>query len=203
MPEKWERQENENRKQYQLFAVYRDLGITRSISKVVKHLGKPERYRGHLQNLSAQFKWVERSAAYDDWMEEERRLASIDAIRKMNEEGATIARQLRKLPIVRIKAIQDKLKAALEAQDPEERETLLDEAVKEVPLHLMGQWLELSFNLEREALGVGKKIEIEGSLDINKEELAKDDLMRFVNDRRSREEADRPDDQGSDKPSQG
>jgi len=203
MPEKWERQEYETKLQYDLFATYRDLGITRSMKKVAQVLGRHERFVGRLMNLSPQNHWVERVTAYDEWMENERRTANIDAIRKMNEEGAMIARQLRKLPMVRIKAIQDKLKAAMEIQDPEDRAAALEEAVSSVPLHLMAQWLELSFALEREALGVAEKIDVNVKHDEKSLELARDDLMRFLDDRRARAKDNGPDGQGSSSASQG
>lgn len=160
MPEKWERQEGENARNYQIFAVYRDMGITRSLSKVAKALQKPPRYLGQLTNLSAQYKWVDRVEAYDAYLDEERRKANLDGIRKMNEENILLAQMMRKLPTVKLKALMTKLKAAVESDDP----SLLEEAAKEIPTYLVPQLAEAAYNLERRARGVNDKMEMEATV---------------------------------------
>lgn len=160
MPEKWERQDYENARNYQIFAVYRDMGITRSLSKVAKALQKPPRYLGQLTNLSAQYKWVERVEAYDAYLDEERRKANLEGIRKMNEENILLAQMMRKLPTVKLKALMTKLKAAVESDDP----ALIEEAAKEIPTYLVPQLAEAAYNLERRARGVNDKMEMEATV---------------------------------------
>jgi hypothetical protein len=160
MPEKWERQEGETSRNYHIFSLYRDMGITRSLKKVVAQLDKPSRYIGHLSNLSTQYKWVDRVEAYDAYLDEERRKANLDGIRKMNEENILLAQMMRKLPTVKLKALMTKLKAAVESDDP----SLLEEAAKEIPTYLVPQLAEAAYNLERRARGVNDKMEMEATV---------------------------------------
>jgi hypothetical protein len=160
MPEKWERQENETQKNYNLFCVYRDMGITRTIAKVVQKLNRPERYRGHLSNLSAEYKWVDRCNAYDNYMDEENRKANVEAVKKMNEEIIVLSRQLRQIPGVRLKSIVDKIRVAYESQDA----ARIEEATKDIPLYLVPQLIETSFMLERKARGVRDGIEVDATV---------------------------------------
>lgn len=171
MSEKWEKQESETQKNYNLFCVYRDMGITRTIPKVVLKLNRPERYRGHLQNLSAEFKWVDRCASYDEYLDEENRKANIEAIKKMNEDTIKLAQQLRKLPGVKLSAMMGKLQIAVQSGDP----ATIEEATKDIPLYLIPQLIQTAFELERKARGVSDKMEMDATVThvINSDELDK------------------------------
>ena len=50
----WEMQDAEPAKAFGAFCVYRDLGVNRSLSKVVQKSGKSEGYRSQLGNLVEQ-----------------------------------------------------------------------------------------------------------------------------------------------------
>lgn len=75
----WERQPGETNKQYGAFALYRDMGINRSLVKlrleVEKKWGKKGKgYEKMLQRWSSKNHWQARVKAYDGHVEEERRL---------------------------------------------------------------------------------------------------------------------------------
>jgi len=65
----YERLPNESSKAYNAFAVYRDIGPTRSIQKVGKRLVKNHIALGR---LSKKYNWVERAKAYDLYMDREK-----------------------------------------------------------------------------------------------------------------------------------
>lgn len=182
MPEKWEKQDSETPKNYTLFCVYRDMGITRSMSKVAAKLEKPERYGKHLTNLSAEYKWVDRCNAYDAYLEEETRKANIEAIKKMNEEIIGLARQMRQIPGVRLRAIVEKIRVAYDSHDNAQ----IEEATKDIPLYLIPQLIETSYMLERKARGVGDKLEIDATVKgeiKNTVSMRRDELEGWLNDR--------------------
>ena len=182
MPEKWEKQDCETPKNYTLFCVYRDMGITRSISKVVLKLQKRNGYNTYLRVLSAEFDWVARATAYDNYLDEENRKANIEAIKKMNEEIIGLARQMRQIPGVRLRAIVEKIRVAYDSHDP----GLIEEATKDIPLYLIPQLIETSYMLERKARGVGDKLEIDATVKgeiKNTVSMRRDELEGWLNDR--------------------
>lgn len=160
MPEKWEKQENETQKNYNLFCVYRDLGITRSLRKVVEKLQKPERYIGNLSNLSAKFGWVERCNAYDEYIDSENQKANIERIRKMNADTATIAEKVRQLAGLKIQAIYKRVEGAVKSGNMEE----LDELLKDIPVSMIPALMESGFEVQRKALGVNDKVDIDAKV---------------------------------------
>lgn len=65
----WERQPGESAKAYHAFCCYRDLGPRdRSLRRVAKTLG--HRGLSHIERWSSQNRWLERTAAYDDHLDE-------------------------------------------------------------------------------------------------------------------------------------
>lgn len=160
MPEKWEKQENETQKNYNLFCVYRDLGITRSLRKVVEKLQKPERYIGNLSNLSAKFGWVERCNSYDEYIDSENQKANIERIRKMNADTATIAEKVRQLAGLKIQAIYKRVEGAVKSGNMEE----LDELLKDIPVSMIPALMESGFEVQRKALGVNDKVDIDAKV---------------------------------------
>lgn len=60
--EAWEKLPKESWKAFEAFALYRDLGVTRSIAKVAKLLGKSESLLGR---WSANHRWGDRVSAYE------------------------------------------------------------------------------------------------------------------------------------------
>ncbi|WP_369394418.1 hypothetical protein AB5J72_47965 [Streptomyces sp. CG1] len=102
----WERQDGESRQAFEAFAVYRDLGPARSVTKVARELGKS---RTLLGRWSRQYAWVMRSVAYD---REQDRLFLAEQAQARRE----IARRHAELA----QAVQSKAVARLQALDPRE-----------------------------------------------------------------------------------
>ena len=87
-PDPWERQEGESTKAYEAFCIYRDLGINRSIAKVVKTLGKS---KALLEGWSSKYDWVERAAQWDSEQDRVARQQQLEDIKKMRKRHAELA----------------------------------------------------------------------------------------------------------------
>ncbi|MEZ0073567.1 hypothetical protein [Planotetraspora sp. GP83] len=81
----WDKQPGESPKKYQQFVAYRDLGLTRTLTKAAETLTLSY---GHVKNVASWNRWVERAAAWDAHLteqylakleEERRRAAEADA----------------------------------------------------------------------------------------------------------------------------
>ncbi len=68
----WDRQQEETSKAYAAFCAYRDLGITRSVMRVVEEWDGKYGKRSILTRWSIQHDWVRRCREYDDFVEKER-----------------------------------------------------------------------------------------------------------------------------------
>lgn len=107
--ELWERQPGETPKQWEAFALYRDMGAERSIQKVADELGKT---KPNLGVWSKKNHWVERVTAWDAEVDRLNRLQQVKDIKKMRKNHATVAsamivkaaQALNKIPIEEIKA---------------------------------------------------------------------------------------------------
>ena len=69
----WDRQQGESSKAYAAFCAYRDLGITRSVMKVVEKCDGKFGKRSILTRWSIQHDWVRRCQEYDDFLEKQQR----------------------------------------------------------------------------------------------------------------------------------
>jgi hypothetical protein len=96
----WERQPGETVRRHSQFAVYRDLGRVRTLTKVAETLTLNA---GYVRQVSAAMRWVERAEAWDrhrdvlaqtQWLEERRKAAENDA----KLLGAVIAKIAGRLP---------------------------------------------------------------------------------------------------------
>lgn len=70
MPQLWEKSPTETSKAFQAFCVYRDLGPSRSQEKVVGELRKSIQL---VSRWCRRHSWVKRAAAYDEFLDEQRR----------------------------------------------------------------------------------------------------------------------------------
>lgn len=125
----WDRQDDEPEKAYSYFALYRDLGRTRTVAKAAAEVHKS---RDYLHKLASTWRWVQRAQAWD---REQDRLYSeglAERRRDMAERHARIA-----------SALQAKIVARLQSLDP----------AKLTPNDI-ARWLEVATRVERLALGL-------------------------------------------------
>ncbi|TDB79607.1 hypothetical protein [Micromonospora sp. KC721] len=125
----WDRQTREPETAYGYFALYRDLGRTRTVAKVATEVNKS---RDYLHNLATRWKWVQRAQAWD---REEDRLY----IEGLAEQRRDMARRHARIA----SALQSKLVTRLQNLD----------ASKLSPADI-ARWLEVTTRVERLALGL-------------------------------------------------
>lgn len=128
MSNPWERQQYESQQSFEAFQIYRDLGEERSITKVAQKCNKN---RSLIARWSTQHNWVERAAAYDQYMDQQALKAEERERKKMAKRHAEIAMKF-----------QEKIKKRLKTLDPEELST-----------YDLMKWLEISVKVERLARG--------------------------------------------------
>jgi hypothetical protein len=88
----WERQKGETSRAYEAFCVYRDLGPSqRSLVNTGRKLGKVSRT---MDGWSVKYRWVQRSQAYDDYLDRQRRQSLETAQREAVEVHNQIATAL-------------------------------------------------------------------------------------------------------------
>ncbi|BDM67489.1 hypothetical protein HEK616_09760 [Streptomyces nigrescens] len=126
--ESWERQSGESVQAFEAFAVYRDLGPVRSVTKVARELDKSRTLVGR---WSRQFAWVMRATAYD--REQDRLFLAEQA-----QARRDIARRHAKLA----QAVQSKAVARLQTLDPRELS----------PSELL-RYIQVAAEIERRAVG--------------------------------------------------
>jgi hypothetical protein len=89
-----ERLPQESQRAYRAFCIYRDMGPDRSLDQAWKRFraaSGPTKDRGsarrpgHWADWSQKYHWVERAEAYDDFIEEENRIAGAERRRKLHE----------------------------------------------------------------------------------------------------------------------
>lgn len=91
MPELWERQPEESDAAFEAFQSYRDMGLSRSLSKVGGKLGKSETL---MSRWSSDHNWVERARAWDAEQDRIIRAEQIEDIRNMRQRHADLAMEM-------------------------------------------------------------------------------------------------------------
>ena len=104
VPEWWERQPGETSKAFAAFCVYRDLGPTRSLSKVGQTLGRSVQWMEHWSSIHS---WVVRAAASDSEQDRIRRTAANAEIAKMAERQARAGQLMQAKGIKRVADMTD------------------------------------------------------------------------------------------------
>lgn len=85
----WEKQPWETALQYRMFTIYRDLDVEeRSVRRVCNITGRAPKT---LEVYSAENKWVERAAAWDNEQDRIIRAENLKAIKKMRKKHADVA----------------------------------------------------------------------------------------------------------------
>ncbi len=87
----WERQAGEGVKPYEAFCLYRDMGPSRSTTKVAEKLSKSEQL---IRRWSAAYDWVKRAGSWDDEQDRKARQAQLDEIVKMRKRHAKLAEDM-------------------------------------------------------------------------------------------------------------
>jgi len=124
----WEKQKNEREKPFQAFKIYRDLGDERSYAKVCKELSKSQVL---IQRWATEFKWKERIAAYETYLDQVKVREHEKNVIKMKERHAKLAT-----------AFQNKIVEKMQSFNPE-RLSPKD----------MAMWLDISVKVERLSRG--------------------------------------------------
>lgn len=120
----WERQDGESGQAYEAFAAYRDAGKSRTVSAVVKQLGKS---RSLLDRWKTRWNWEDRVRAYDIHVEREAKEQAIKERKSMLKRHINIALNVQR--------------KALEALDKLEVESMTPKDIKE--------YIRLATDLER------------------------------------------------------
>lgn len=94
-PPIWKKLPEETPRAYQAFCVYRDMGPGRSIRAAAEELGVTERM---LYFWSSKFRWVNRAAAYDAWLDDYAQEVRLGHVQRMAARHAqTVERLIRAL----------------------------------------------------------------------------------------------------------
>lgn len=87
----WEQQPGESAKAFEAFAIYRDMGVERSVRKVTQRLNKSLTLIG---KWSSRYNWPERARAYDRELDRQAREQAVRSVRQMTDRHIRIAMQL-------------------------------------------------------------------------------------------------------------
>lgn len=87
----WDRQPGETSKAYEAFAIYRDLGSSRSVRLVSEQLAKTQTV---IKRWSSKYEWVERAAAWDSIPARATAEAYSDMARRVAEQHDRVANKL-------------------------------------------------------------------------------------------------------------
>ncbi len=138
----WAPQPGETSLGFYYFGVYRDLGPRRTVAAAARQLGVvPETLRA----LSSRYSWVDRSLAFDAWLDARAVEELARGRTKMRQEHADIAVLAR-----------EKILKRLRTMDP-----------NEMGARDLATWMDLSVKIERQARGeADKKIEISGEVNV-------------------------------------
>lgn len=87
----WEQQPGESAKAFEAFAIYRDMGVERSVRKVTQRLNKSLTLIG---KWSSRYNWPERARAYDRDLDRQAHAQAVRNVRSMTNRHIRIAMQL-------------------------------------------------------------------------------------------------------------
>ena len=87
----WEQQPGESAKAFEAFAIYRDMGVERSVRKVTQRLNKSLTLIG---KWSSRYNWPKRARAYDRDLDRQAHAQAVRDVRSMTNRHIRIAMQL-------------------------------------------------------------------------------------------------------------
>jgi len=134
--ESWERLEGESSAAFAAFCVYRDLGLERNIRKAVESIEKngdvqAKKYRVW-RNWSMQFRWKERTADYDRYVEKLKQAELRKTIEAQGEKHREVTGKM-----------LDVVSKKLDSMNP-----------AELTQGSVAEWVQTAIKTEREAAGL-------------------------------------------------
>jgi len=146
--EEWERRDDEGPEAYQAFALYRDMGVPRSLASVGRKLGKSKIL---MERWSTRYAWVDRCRLYDSFLDQEQRRINEERRRAMIQRHAALGAMLQSKVITRL----SKLYPVDEEGNPiiTVDEDGLPQKPEELPLSFATSWLSTGIDIERRAMG--------------------------------------------------
>ena len=110
MPEPWGRLPEETSEAFEAFVAYRDMGAKRSVEKLMKLYGSADpsfgKSRRNFEAYSTKYAWVERVAAWEAFLDSERRRAILTKVEEMSHRHAAIAQAMQGKVIERMQTIK-------------------------------------------------------------------------------------------------
>ncbi len=169
----WNKQKKETAKAFEAFCVYRNMGLERTLEKTADELNKNISL---INKWSSKFEWIERTSAYDEYLEEKKLEQQEKEISKMNERH-----------IQESLALQKKALLKLQKLDPG------DASVNE-----MLRMFEMGAKLERTARGATEaKVEVKHSGEMDIKHGINDELIKNPDARKKLRELFRINQSGS------
>src|SRR5690606_17803428 len=104
MAQLWERQGGETDKAYEAFALYRDMGVNRSVRDVAQQLGKSAAL---IARWSSKKNWVERVSAWDDHEDERRRERNLRRQKQVEDNAWVDYETMRRVIAKRVETLRD------------------------------------------------------------------------------------------------
>lgn len=159
----WERLPEETSKQFEAFSIFRDLGLSRSISEVA-NMWSESGATSRLREWARKNNWHQRATVYDEHMDRIMVVSHEEEIKKMVVRHAKEA-----------KLFQSKVHDGLENINPDELKP-----------HELIKWYETAVKIERLSMGISteniKREEVKVKEDaINQETLRKPEVREKAN----------------------
>lgn len=161
----WDRQDDETSEAFQAFAVYRDLGPTRSLTMAAPQAGYCRR---QMKEFSRKYDWVARARAWDRRVDQARTRAVLSEVEKMHARHVALSLQLQDVLGVELdRLLAQKERELLKGEEDEGAVTSANDIAKT---------LERSVRVERLARGESTE-RVEEAWDLSK--LSVDDLKEL------------------------
>jgi hypothetical protein len=145
----FERQPGESSRAYDSFIVYRDMGPMRTLEKASWKTGKSHAW---MQDLSQRWNWVERAAAYDEFMDGIRLDHEIRLRREAVERHMRIGQGLQGLSAKQMNELKRQIEAAERGDiDPDTGNPARMPAMSPADI---ARFIDLGVKIERDALGL-------------------------------------------------
>lgn len=103
----WDRQRSESTRSYERFCTYRDMPPReRTLSRVAKLFGVT---KAAIDALSCRYRWVERAEKWNQYKDEQKRQAELEAIKDMARRQAEQAESFQSALVIPLRALTKKL----------------------------------------------------------------------------------------------